>query len=132
MAQWQDIILSAKVFGHISQGLYRTPAGAIKELISNAYDADATVVRVHTGFPRFETFSCQDNGKGISPSEFVQLMQRGIGNSVKRLDEAEFSEIHERPLIGRLGLGISHAVRQIHDRRFHACERANLAARSQE
>jgi hypothetical protein len=106
MAQWQDIILSAKVFGHISQGLYRTPAGAIKELISNAYDADATIVRVHTGFPRFETFSCQDNGKGISSSEFAQLMQRGIGNSVKRLDDAEFSDIHERPLIGRLGLGI--------------------------
>lgn len=103
---WREIILSAKVFGHISQGLYRTPAGAIKELISNAYDADATLVRIHTGFPRFETFSCQDNGKGISRKEFVGLMERGIGNSTKRADDAEFSEIHKRPLIGRLGLGI--------------------------
>ena len=56
------------------------PVTAAIELVKNAYDADATIVRVHTGFPRFETFSCQDNGKGISPDEFVQLMQRGIGN----------------------------------------------------
>lgn len=106
MAEWQPIVLSAKVFGHISQGLYRTPAGAIKELISNAFDADATLVRIHTGFPRFENFSCADNGKGMSEDEFVRLMQRGIGNSFKRSADAEYSEIHHRPLIGRLGLGI--------------------------
>jgi hypothetical protein len=103
---WKPIILSAKVFGHISQGLYRTPAGAIKELVSNAYDADATIVRIHTDFPRFETFSCEDNGRGMSRNEFIRLMERGIGNSAKRSDDAEFSEIHQRPLIGRLGLGI--------------------------
>jgi HSP90 family molecular chaperone len=81
---WQPIYLSAKVFGHLSQGLYRTPAGAIKELISNAFDADAHLVKLHTGFPTFETFSCQDNGKGMSQDEFQRLMNRGIGSSYKR------------------------------------------------
>ena len=78
---WQPIYLSAKVFGHLAQGLYRTPAGAIKELVSNSFDADATLVRIHTGFPRFETFSCEDNGTGMSRGEFERLMNRGIGSS---------------------------------------------------
>jgi hypothetical protein len=81
---WKPIFLSAKVFGHLSRGLYRTPAGAIKELISNSFDADATLVRIHTGFPRFETFSCEDDGTGMSVSEFERLMNRGIGSSYKR------------------------------------------------
>jgi hypothetical protein len=103
---WKPIVLSAKVFGHLSQGLYRTPAGAIKELISNAYDADATLVRVHTGFPRFETFSCEDNGTGMSRVEFERLMNRGIGSSYKRVATEAASPTHHRPLVGRLGLGI--------------------------
>lgn len=103
---WQPIYLSAKVFGHLSQGLYRTPAGAIKELISNSFDADATLVRIHTGFPRFETFSCEDNGTGMSRDEFQRLMNRGIGSSYKRSSTASVTEVYRRPLIGRLGLGI--------------------------
>ena len=103
---WQPIVLSAKVFGHISQGLYRTPAGAVKELISNSFDADATLVRIHTGFPRFETFSCEDNGAGISQSEFHRLMNRGVGSSYKRVSDTGVTKKFQRPLIGRLGLGI--------------------------
>src|SRR5579864_3258775 len=103
---WQPIYLSAKVFGHLAQGLYRTPAGAIKELISNSFDADATLVRIHTGFPRFETFSCEDDGTGMSKDEFLRLMNRGIGSSFKRSITTALTEVHQRPLIGRLGLGI--------------------------
>src|SRR5229473_3102502 len=103
---WQPIYLSAKVFGHLSQGLYRTPAGAIKELISNSFDADAKLVRIHTGFPRFETFSCEDDGSGMSEPEFRRLMNRGIGSSFKRTTSPAVTDILQRPLIGRLGLGI--------------------------
>ena len=103
---WKPIKLTAKVFGHLSQGLYRTPAGAIKELISNAFDADATTVKIHTGFPRFESFSCEDNGVGISRAEFKRLMERGVGSSFKRIDEAQITPIHHRRVIGRLGIGI--------------------------
>jgi len=105
-SDWRPIKLSAKVFGHISQGLYRTPAGAIKELVSNAFDADATTVKIHTGFPRFETFSCEDNGKGLSRDEFDRLMEQGIGTSLKRSDEEQETEIYHRRVIGRLGIGL--------------------------
>src|SRR5438046_1484294 len=103
---WKPIYLSAKVFGHLSQGLYRTPAGAVKELISNSFDADATLVRIHTDFPRFETFSCEDNGTGMSQEEFLRLMNRGIGSSYKRQTTPTLTPTYQRPLIGRLGLGI--------------------------
>jgi hypothetical protein len=102
---WKPIYLSAKVFGHLSQGLYRTPAGAIKELISNSFDADARLVKLHTGFPNFETFSCQDDGKGMSQDEFRRLMNHGIGSSYKRSSPTITTDLG-RPIIGRLGLGI--------------------------
>lgn len=103
---WEPIKLSAKVFGHISQGLYRTPAGAIKELISNAFDADAEHVKIHTDFPNFGIFSCEDNGHGISVDDFTQLMNRGFGSSMKRSEAGELTSRFHRPLIGRLGIGI--------------------------
>ncbi len=109
--EWRDIRLSAKVFGHISQGLYRTPAGAIKELVSNAFDADAPSVKIHTGFPRFDFFSCEDSGTGISRPEFDRLMDRGIGTSYKRLDESGVTP-NGRRMIGRLGIGML-AIAQI-------------------
>src|ERR1051325_11550898 len=89
---WKPIKLTAKVFGHLSQGLYRT--------------ADATTVKIHTGFPRFESFSCEDDGVGISRTEFKRLMERGVGSSFKRIDEAQITPIHHRRVIGRLGIGI--------------------------
>lgn len=104
--KWKRIVLSAKVFGHLSQGLYRTPAGAIKELISNSFDADARLVRIHTDFPRFTTFSCEDDGNGMSLDEFKRLVDRGIGNSFKRTGEEVATTALGRPFIGRLGLGI--------------------------
>ena len=102
---WKAITLSARAFGHLSQGLYRTPAGAIKELISNSFDADSELVRIHTDFPRFMSFSCEDTGTGMERSEFERLVNRGIGDSFKR-STRETSGKHERPLVGRLGLGI--------------------------
>jgi hypothetical protein len=105
-SQWKPIVLSAKVFGHLSQGLYRTPAGAIKELISNSFDADARIVRIHTDFPRFTTFSCEDDGDGMEIDEFKRLMDRGIGSSYKRIQELGATKGLHRPYIGRLGLGI--------------------------
>jgi hypothetical protein len=104
--EWQPVKLAARVIGHISQGMYRTPAGAIKELISNAYDAGATYAKIHTGFPTFSTFSCEDNGTGISGDKFRQLMTGGIGDSDKYSHTQEQTAKNGRPIIGRLGVGL--------------------------
>jgi hypothetical protein len=86
--------------------MYRTPAGAIKELISNAYDAGATYAKLHTSFPTFATFSCEDDGSGISKTKFIQLMEGGIGDSDKQATpEAQIGR-NGRPTVGRLGVGL--------------------------
>jgi len=93
-----------KALAHLSRGLYRSPASALKELISNAWDANATWVRVNTGYPTFLQLSVQDNGKGFSREEFERLMGGGIGNSGKQPQESTLD--YGRPTIGRLGIGM--------------------------
>lgn len=98
-----QINAAASVIADISAGIYRTPAGALKELISNAFDADATKVHISTNAPHFGTFTCSDDGSGMSPERFQQIMGL-IGGSSKR-DKGELSAIYKRPLIGRIGIG---------------------------
>lgn len=98
------INVAASVIADISAGIYRTPAGALKELISNAFDADARSVRISTGDPHFRTFTCTDDGSGMTPDKFKQIMGL-IGGSSKR-DADQYSEFYRRPLIGRIGIGI--------------------------
>ena len=102
------IKLSSKTLVHIISGVYRSTANALKELVSNAFDADATLVEINTNSPRFDTLTCQDNGTGMSKAEFERLMEGGIGNSRKRVGKSEEKETTAlgRPVIGRIGIGM--------------------------
>jgi hypothetical protein len=91
-----------KALAHLSRGLYRSPASAIRELVSNAWDANASIVRINTNYPNFLQLSIQDNGRGFTKEDFKHLMEGGIGNSQKRSDEVPA----KRPVIGRLGIGL--------------------------
>ena len=97
-------MVSSKVLGHISEGLYRGPAGVVKELISNAYDANARTVWISTGRPTFDVVSVKDDGDGMTLDKFERLMSGGVGDSDKRLREEPL--INGRKTIGRLGIGI--------------------------
>jgi hypothetical protein len=93
-----------KALAHLSRGLYRSPASAIRELVSNAWDANASVVRINTNYPNFFQLSIQDNGDGFTKDDFKSLMEGGIGNSEKRSEESPLT--NDRPVIGRLGIGM--------------------------
>jgi hypothetical protein len=91
----------------LSRGLYRSTATAFKELVSNAYDADATIVRIDTNFPEFDFISCVDNGTGMPLEEFLKhFSKEGIGTCRKRKHQRDTTEIYRRPIIGRLGIGM--------------------------
>jgi hypothetical protein len=98
------IDVAASVIADISAGIYRSPAGALKELISNAFDADASTVHISTNGPDFDTFTCTDDGSGLTAERFKEIM-RLIGGSTKR-DQGELSPMFKRPLIGRIGIRI--------------------------
>lgn len=91
---------------HFSRGLYRSTAAVFKELVSNAYDADAMVVRIDTNYPAFDFISCVDNGAGMPLEEFLRYFnKKGIGSCVKRKGNKDTTDIG-RPIIGRLGVGM--------------------------
>jgi len=103
-----------RVLARITEGIYRQPASALRELVSNAYDADATEVIILTDAPRFGQISVRDNGHGLSPEILTHLVKH-IGSSAKR-DERGV-ELHMaasnsnfspggRQFIGKLGIGL--------------------------
>lgn len=98
-----EINAAARIIGDISTGIYRSPASALKELVSNSFDAGATEVLINTDHPSFSTVSCFDNGPGISTQE-LQTILNFIGGSDKRLrgETGPFG----RPVVGRIGIGI--------------------------
>lgn len=104
------INVSKKILADISSGIYRTPANALKELVSNAFDASAHRIFISTNVPYFDVFTCEDDGEGILAEEFEQIMQR-IGSSTKRAGGIECKD-DGRPIIGKIGIGML-AVAQI-------------------
>lgn len=94
---------------------HQCPASALRELIFNAYDADATEVIVLTDAPRFGRISVRDDGVGLSP-EVLEHLIKHIGGSAKRTQEGKglgvTSEADEncspggRQLIGKMGIGL--------------------------
>ncbi|MEP1778595.1 ATP-binding protein [Reichenbachiella sp.] len=104
-----EIEVSKKTLLHISEGIYRTEGSSIKELISNAFDANATKVVINTNYPTFDILTCQDDGMGMTEDEFLRIVNGGIGDSSKAtIQENQGS----RPTIGKLGIGIL-AIAQI-------------------
>ena len=98
------LVVSSKVLGHISEGLYRGPSGVFKELLSNAFDANARTVWISTGRPTFDVVSVRDDGDGMILKKFKEVVTGGIGDSDKRARNSPL--INGRQTIGRLGIGI--------------------------
>jgi len=105
-----------RVIARVTDGIYRRPGSALRELISNAYDADATEIFIDTDAPRFGTIKITDNGVGMSPAVLARLLEH-IGGSSKRTNEGSqigvasssdstVSNTKNRKLIGKIGIGL--------------------------
>lgn len=106
---------SQRIIARITDGIYREPWAAFRELVINAYDADATRVIVETGAPDFEQVIIRDNGNGMSPDTLAYML-KSIGGSSKRTSagtkyntvsrESPDNSPGGRPLIGKIGIGL--------------------------
>jgi len=105
-----NIDVSARIIADISSGIYRTPANALKELVSNAFDADASTVIITTDYPDFDIVTCTDDGEGMTVPKFEDVMSH-IGGTDKRAKKPAVTKLG-RPIIGKIGIGIL-AVAQI-------------------
>ena len=112
---------SERIIARITDGIYREPWAAFRELIANAYDADASHVVVETGAPKFDQIIIRDDGIGMSPKTLAYILQN-IGGSSKRTEKGVVlhttqGEEHDkspggRLLIGKIGIGL-FAVAQL-------------------
>ncbi|MHC3129885.1 MAG: ATP-binding protein [Candidatus Bathyarchaeota archaeon] len=107
--QTANMKVSAQILEHLSKGIYHNPAGSIKELISNAFDADATEVIIRAQ-PELDSFSITDNGEGMNFLDFKEKFLF-ISRSSKR-DKGIYTKKYRRPIIGKIGIGFV-AVSQI-------------------
>ncbi|SDM24414.1 ATP-binding protein [Maricaulis salignorans] len=116
-----DLEASDRVIARVTDGIYREPAAAFRELISNAWDADASRVTIHTDAPRFSRVTVSDDGRGMSLQTLTRLI-KSIGGSAKRTHEGKELGItskadvgltpNGRPIIGKIGVGM-FAVSQL-------------------
>ncbi len=92
--------VNKEVVSHLSLGLYRNFARAIKELISNSYDAGATEVKIKLDLDRGEII-VRDNGRGMS-LEDIEKKFLTIGYVTQPSDKLD--ELG-RKRIGTFGIG---------------------------
>ena len=88
-------------------GMYKPFVKAFKELLSNAYDADAECVRVRLA-DDFTAIQVDDDGMGMTLFEFRKDFTR-LGGSLKRL--AGDATAKRRPRIGSKGIGFLAVAR---------------------
>lgn len=106
---------SNRVIARVTDGIYRQPASALRELISNAWDADAKNVTILTDAPRFSRIYVRDDGLGMSHETLTRLL-KSIGGSAKRQEVGqELGVTHAedpdltpggRKIIGKIGIGL--------------------------
>ncbi|HIB65121.1 MAG TPA: ATP-binding protein [Phycisphaerales bacterium] len=116
-----ELAVDDRILARVTDGIYRQPASALRELISNSYDADSTRVVIQTDAPRFERIVIRDNGNGMSPAILAHLITH-IGGSSKRtargkqLGTVSVGDVKCSPggrrLIGKIGIGL-FAVSQL-------------------
>lgn len=110
-----------RIIARVTDGIYREPWSAFRELISNAYDADATQVSIDCDYPFFKEIRIADNGNGMNEHIVGDLLEN-IGGSSKRtargttLGTASTADPTRSPagrkLIGKIGIGL-FAVAQL-------------------
>lgn len=104
-----------RVLARITDGIYREPSSALRELISNAYDADATQVVIETDAPLFRQIRVRDNGHGMDDAALGRMIYH-IGGSSKRTTVGAVVGTTDpkdptrspngRKLIGKIGIGL--------------------------
>lgn len=112
---------SKRIIARVTDGIYREPWAAFRELVVNAYDADASYVVIETGQPDFHRMTVRDDGIGMSPRTLAYIVQNIGGSSKRTSSGAELRTVRSgahdlspggRQLIGKIGIGL-FAVAQL-------------------
>ena len=112
---------SERILTRVTDGIYREPWSAFRELIANSYDADAEKVYIETGAPEFDKIVVRDDGNGMSPQILAHVVKNIGGSSKRTIEGQKLQTVNKddpdlspsgRPLIGKIGIGL-FAVAQL-------------------
>ena len=112
---------SQRIIARVTDGIYREPWAAFRELVANAYDADASYVVIETGQPDFHRITVRDDGIGMSPRTLAYVIKNIGGSSKRTIVGADLHTVRSdapdlspggRQLIGKIGIGL-FAVAQL-------------------
>ena len=116
-----QLATSERVIARVTDGIYREPWAAFRELVANAYDADASYVVIETDQPDFKRMTVRDDGIGMSPKTLAYVITHIGGSSKRTAVGADLNTVMRdapgcspggRPLIGKIGVGL-FAVAQL-------------------
>lgn len=95
-----NLHVDKKIVALLSTSTYQKSfSSAIRELIGNAYDADALSVRI-TISENFKSIEIEDDGNGMTRDEFDKYLTIG-----KKKSASEFTRKYKRKRIGQFGVG---------------------------
>lgn len=93
-----------RIIDHLGIQMYQSPTAAIAEMVSNAWDADATNVNITLPTRENYTITIQDNGIGMTLAE-CQNKFLTVGYDKRQNNAKALSRDFHRPLMGRKGIG---------------------------
>lgn len=96
----KHLTVDKRIVRLLSATTYENFPDAIREMVSNAYDADATEVYITIDFKQ-DFIEVKDNGNGMSPDEF-DFFLRIAG---QKRDKKRISPVFNRRQIGQFGVG---------------------------
>lgn len=101
--QQLSLELDMNVLNHLGVGLYSSTPAVVTEIIANAWDADATEVKIEIN-PDSSTICVQDNGHGMSIDDLQGKFLR-VGYARRDQAGGAHSPEYARPVMGRKGIG---------------------------
>ncbi|MBD3337613.1 MAG: hypothetical protein GF353_00800 [Candidatus Lokiarchaeota archaeon] len=95
------LIIQPKVIDHLGIKMYQKPIDAVAEFIANAWDADSEFVEIQVDS---DSITIKDYGSGMTYQQ-CQLYFLTVGRNRRKENGKQVSEIKERPVLGRKGIG---------------------------
>ncbi|KXK12543.1 MAG: heat shock protein 90 [Chloroflexi bacterium OLB14] len=96
----KHLAVDKRIVRLLSSSTYENFPDAIREMVSNAYDADATEVAITIDLKQ-DYIEVKDNGNGMTPEEF-EFFLRIAG---QKRDKSRTSPVFKRRQIGQFGVG---------------------------
>ena len=94
---------AVQIIRHLSEGAYTSFPKAIREVVNNSFDAEAT--RVDLNFKKgFSELVITDNGTGVPEKAFDEEFLRISGS--RRREHGVKSSFKDRPVLGIFGVGV--------------------------